>query len=217
MQNTSGNNPNRPGNDPSGGSASHDAASLKHAAGAEVEGARQAARDTGSDLSEKAGELAGEAKHAVAAKANEARHSMSDSLKVIGGALRAAGDHLSENGQRGPSKIVDNVASGVDRFADSLENKPFGEVVDDLRTMGRNNAGGLFAGSMLVGLALGRLFRADSDNGGDSSRPQQPATSPDTPSATPAPGAAGSRTTAGSPAGSDATGRRPTDMPGYAP
>jgi hypothetical protein len=99
-------------------------------------------------------------------KAEGAKQGLSGGLKVLGGALRAAGDHLSENGQAGSSKLIGEAASGLERFADSLDSKPLGEVFDELRTFGHNNAEGLFAGSMLAGLALGRLLKAAGTEGG---------------------------------------------------
>lgn len=126
----------------------------------QIKGAEKAFNETSSDLSQKAGELAGEAKEAVLRKAEDARHGLTGSIMALAGALRAAGDHLSQNGQSGPSKLVGEAGSGLERFADSLENKPFGEVFEELRTLGRSNAGGLFAGSVLAGLALGRLLRS---------------------------------------------------------
>jgi hypothetical protein len=132
---------------------------------AQVEGAQTAFRETNSDLSEKASKLAGDAKEAVVRKAEEGMQGVGGSLKALGGALRAAGDHLSKSGETGTSNLIGEAASGVERFADSVESKPLGEVVDELRTFGRNNPGALFAGAVLTGLALGRVLKAsDSDS-----------------------------------------------------
>lgn len=127
---------------------------------------KEAAGDTGADLSEKAGALAADAKDAALEKAEGAKQGLGEGLKTLGGALRAASDHLSENGQAGTSKLVGEAASGLEHFAGSLENKPLGEVFEDLRNFGRDNKSGLFAGSMLAGLALGRMLRASDTEGG---------------------------------------------------
>jgi hypothetical protein len=139
---------------------------------AQVEGAQKAFSETNSDLSEKASKLAGDAKEAVVRKAEEGMQGVGGSLKALGGALRAAGDHLSQSGETGTSNLIGEAASGVERFADSVDSKPLGEVVDELRTFGRNNPGALFAGAVLAGLALGRVLRA-SDS--DSTKASQPA------------------------------------------
>jgi hypothetical protein len=125
----------------------------------QAEGAKRGLEEMRTELTEKASELSGEVKDAVLEKATDAKHGLSGGLLSLGGALRAAGDHLSESGQAGSSKLVGDAASGVEQFANSLDSKPLGQVIDELRTFGRNNAGGLFAGSMLAGLAFGRLLK----------------------------------------------------------
>lgn len=142
--------------------------SLKSATEEQLQGAKSALRETGADLSDKAGELAGDAKEAVVRKAEDVKQGLSGGLQALGGAMRAAGDHLSEKGQPGSSRLLDEAASGVERFAQSLENRSLGEILEELRDLGRNNAGGLFAGSLLAGLALGRVLKAT--DGGDSAR-----------------------------------------------
>jgi hypothetical protein len=148
-----------PVENPSPGGRDNPNGSLRQAIQEQMQSAESTLSGTGGDLSEKGREIAGEANEAVVRKAESVKQGMSGSLMTLGGALRAAGNHLSENGQAGPSKFVGEAASGLERLAGSLENKPLGEVVDQLRAFGRDNAGGLFAGSMLAGLALGRLLK----------------------------------------------------------
>lgn len=138
----------------------HPGQQLKNEAGEQLRGAEKALGETKAELSDRASGLADEAKEAVARKAEDAKQGLSGSLKVLGGAVRAAGDHLSEKGQDGSSRMLGEAASGLERFAESLENRSLGEIFEELRTLGRNNAGGLFAGSMLAGVALGRVFKA---------------------------------------------------------
>lgn len=140
--------------------AGSSAGSMKSGIEDELEGAQKAFDETSADLTEKAGELASDATSAMAEKAEGVKHGLSGGLAALGGALRAAGDHLSENDQEGSSKLVSEAASGLERLAESVENKPLGQVFEELRTFGRNNAGGLFAGSMLAGFALARLLKA---------------------------------------------------------
>ncbi len=174
--------------------------------GGQVEGAQKAFSETNSDLSEKASRLAGDAKEAVVRKAEEGMQGVGGSLKALGGALRAAGDHLSQSGETGTSNLIGEAASGVERFADSVESKPLREVVDELRTFGRKNPGALFAGAVLAGLALGRVLRA-SDN--DSTKGSQPA------NRRASPGEAADPANATSRSGSDQL-PQPTATSGYA-
>ncbi|MET4634939.1 hypothetical protein [Kaistia defluvii] len=133
--------------------------SVKETLEGELLGAKRGFVEARSDIKDKASELAVDAKDALVETATDAKHGLSGGLQTLGGALRAAGVHLGENGQPGPSKLIGDAASGLDQFAQSLDSKPLGEVIDELRTFGRNNAGGLFAGSVLAGLAFGRLIK----------------------------------------------------------
>lgn len=146
--------------------------SLKSDLDEQVEGAETAFNQTTAGLSETAAGLAGDAQAAVVRKAEDAKQGLSGGLKALGGALRAAGDNLSESGQGSSSKLLGEAASGVERFAESLESKPLKEVFGELRSLGRNNAGSLFVGSMLAGVALVRLLKAAD---GDDPAPKQPA------------------------------------------
>ncbi len=139
-------------------------AGLKESFNDEAQGARRAFEETAADLTDKASALAGEAGQALAGKAEGAKAGLSEQLKAFGDAMRAAADNLAE-GQPTASRLVSEAASGLDGLSASLENKSFGEVADELRSMGRNNAGGLLAGSVIAGLALGRFLRSAEPQG----------------------------------------------------
>lgn len=132
----------------------------------QLHGAERAFAETRDDLSQKAGGLAGEAKEAFGKQAETVKQGIGGHLDAFGSALNAARDHLESNGQPTASKFVGEASQALGRLASSLHDKPLGELLDDLRDAGRNNAGGVFAGAVLAGLALGRLLRV---SGGDSS------------------------------------------------
>ncbi len=133
---------------------------LRSAADAEMRGTKQTLHETKDDLSEKASGLAADAKDAMSKQAETAKQSLGDHLDALGGAARAARDHLESSQHTTASKLVGEVSDGLGRLASSLRDKSIGEFLDDLRDAGRNNTGGVFAGSLLAGLALGRLLRA---------------------------------------------------------
>lgn len=132
----------------------------------EAQHVKEAVSETTADLSGRASALADEAVEAAKSKAEDAKDGLSGMLDAFGGALRAASEHLAQE-QPAASKMVAEAASGLDSLSSSIGSKPLGSVLEDMRTLGRDNAGGLFAGSVLAGLALGRFFRA-SDPGGTS-------------------------------------------------
>lgn len=132
----------------------------------ETHNVKEAVSETTADLSERASALAGEAVEVAKDKAEGAKDGLTGMLEAFGGALRAASDHLAQE-QPAASKMVAEAASGLDTLSSSIGSKPLGSVLEDMRNLGRDNAGGLFAGSVLAGLALGRFFRA-SEAGGTS-------------------------------------------------
>jgi hypothetical protein len=167
--------------------------------------ARATVESVRDDVSEKASRLASDAKAAAEERLEEAQHGIGSGLKSIGGALRAAGDHLSDEHQATAARIASDAATGLERLSDTLQNRSLDEVVGELRAFGRRNAGGLFAGSLLAGLAVGRLMKLSGTNratgsgatrqpaGGDAdaSAETRRAGAPMTDPARPAPGRAG--------------------------
>ncbi|WP_189605717.1 MULTISPECIES: hypothetical protein [unclassified Mesorhizobium] len=121
--------------------------------------ALHSARD---ELTRKASDYASEAKQALFNKAEGTQHDVSANLRVFGGALRAASEHLANNDQRTASKFVLDAAGGLERLSTSLRDKPFEEVLGEIQSFGRENSGALIAGSVLAGLALGRFIKSSS-------------------------------------------------------
>jgi hypothetical protein len=141
----------------------------------EAHSAREALHDARDEVARKAGEYASEAKAAAMEQAEVAQQDVGASLAAFGGALRAAGDHLAGNDQRAASQFMMQAADGIERFAGSLKNKPFADVIGDVRSFGRENSGALIAGSLLAGLALGRFVKSSMPASAGSKQPQQPA------------------------------------------
>lgn len=143
--------------------------------------ATRALNDIRDDLGQKTSDIASEAKDATVRKVEEAQHGIGASLASLGGALHAAGDHLAEREAGTTSKLIQDAAEGIERLASSLKDKSLEEVISEIRTFGRDNAGALIAGSALAGLALGRLVRTTSlarPDGRTSVRGSQAARSP---------------------------------------
>lgn len=140
--------------------------------------ALHAARD---EVARRAGAYAGEAQQAAAEKAEQAQRDIGSSLSAFGGALRAASDHLAESDQSAASQFMQEAASGLERLSSSLKEKPFGQVLEDVQSFGRQNPGALLAGSVLAGLALGRFIKASPPG---NHRQTQGAATPEYPSQT---------------------------------
>lgn len=133
-----------------------------NASGQEKRSPAKALNEARDDLAQKASGLAAEAKEAAVDKVEEAQHGIGASLSSMAGALRAAGDHLAEKHESTASKLIGDTADGIERLASSLKEKSLEDVIGEIRTFGRDNAGALIAGTALAGLALGRLARTTS-------------------------------------------------------
>ncbi|MGX8008974.1 hypothetical protein ACVDG8_008140 [Mesorhizobium sp. ORM8.1] len=126
----------------------------------EKERASELLHDARDELTHKAGDYATEATQVISDKAQEAQRDIGSSLAALGGALRAASDHLANNDERTASKFALDAAGGLERLSSSLKQKPFAQVLEDVQSFGRQNPGVLLAGSVLAGLALGRFIKA---------------------------------------------------------
>ena len=128
----------------------------------EKNGARRALHDAEGAVSQKAGEIASEAKDALLDQAADKQKDLGASLEAFGGALRAASDHLANSDQRRAASMILEAAGGLERLSTSLRSKPIEEVLGELRSYGRNNTPALMVGSVVAGLALGRFLKSSS-------------------------------------------------------
>ena len=130
----------------------------------EKQSATEALHDARDDITSKAGEYASEAKEALFEQADGAQQNISANMAAFGGAMRAASEHLANSDQRAASKFVLEAAGGIERLSSSLQNKPFEEVLGEVRSFSRQNSGALIAGSVLAGLALGRFIKSSTSD-----------------------------------------------------
>jgi F0F1-type ATP synthase membrane subunit b/b' len=126
----------------------------------ETQTATEVLGDARDELVRKAGDYTSEAKDVLVDKAEETQRNVSANLKAFSGALRAASEHLANNDQRTASKFALDAAGGLERLSSSLKDKPFEDVLGEMRSFGRENSGALIAGSVLAGLALGRFIKS---------------------------------------------------------
>ncbi len=145
----------------------------------EKSAAKRVLRDAQDAVTQKASEVATEAKDALLGQAADKQKDIGASLGAFGGALRAASDHLANSDQRSAATMMLDAAGGLERLSSSLRSKPIEEVLGELRDYGRNNTTALMVGSVVAGLALGRFLkstsagdenpgaRSDSDGNGD--------------------------------------------------
>ncbi|WP_189362921.1 hypothetical protein [Mesorhizobium sp. M4A.F.Ca.ET.022.05.2.1] len=126
----------------------------------ETQGASEILHDARDELTRMAGDYGSEAKQALYEKAEDAQRDICADLKSLGGALRAASDHLANNKQQAASKFALDAAGGLERLSTSLKDRPFKDVLGEIQSFGRENSGALLAGSVLAGVALGRFIKS---------------------------------------------------------
>jgi hypothetical protein len=133
---------------------------LRDSMNKEMSEARSGLHDARDAAYNKASSLADEAKTIAAEKAQTAQQSIAGTLQSFGEALRAAGEQLQDKDQGPAAKLINSAAGGIDSLATSLKDKPLQDVIGDVRKFGQSNPTVLIAGSVLAGLALGRLLKS---------------------------------------------------------
>jgi hypothetical protein len=131
--------------------------------------------DVGSRLEEERTALSGTmgaAKDAVAAQAMDLKDQAVDrlgaeaeglkgeaaaSLTAFSDALKAASNELSGKKLGFAGDMVQQAADGLESFVRAIEGRSPGEMLEGIRSFGRQNPVGFIAGSVLAGFALGRF------------------------------------------------------------
>jgi len=131
--------------------------------------------DAGSRLKEEGRALSGtmtEVRDAVAAQARDLKdqaagrleteaesmqHEAAAGLGAFSDALKAASGELSGKKLGFAGDMVQQAADGLEGFARAIEGRSPGEMLEGIRSFGRQNPVGFIAGSVLAGFALGRL------------------------------------------------------------
>ena len=75
-------------------------------------------------------------------------------------AIRHAGDELAQHDQSAVGRVVKQAADSLEHLSRSVSEKRPEELLDAVREFGRNNPTAFIAGSVLLGVALGRFARS---------------------------------------------------------
>jgi len=107
---------------------------------------RQTAAGMGSDMKKEA-----------ANQAEQAQQKASESIHNFAEAISKAGAELSAKDEGPAAQLLSQAAGGLEQLSSALNQKKFEEVVGDVRRFGREHPGTFLAGSVLLGIALGRF------------------------------------------------------------
>lgn len=129
----------------------------------------QAIGEAKDGLTAKAKDIASESAEALSSQAEAVQKNLSSAITAFSGAIRAASEHLANSDQKGASRFALEAAGGLERMSESLKDKPFQDVLAEIRAFGTQNPGVLVGGSVIAGLALGRFIKSSSPNSNSSS------------------------------------------------
>lgn len=121
---------------------------------------KEMATSAAQTIKQEAASFAEAAQERARDRIDEGKEKASSSLGDFANAIRMAGDQLSRNDQTMAGRMVRQAADGLEGLSRSVAQKRPEELLDSVREFGRNNPAAFIAGSVLVGLALGRFVRS---------------------------------------------------------
>jgi hypothetical protein len=110
-------------------------------------------------------------KDKVLDKVEEKKHVATETLGDFANAIRKAGEELSQSDQSMAARVVKQAAEGLEGLSRSVSDKRPEEMLEAVRDFGRSNPTAFIAGSVLVGLALGRFARSSENHGSAAKAP----------------------------------------------
>ncbi|MDX1553246.1 MAG: hypothetical protein R3198_11530 [Marinobacter sp.] len=120
--------------------------------------------------SQSASELGGEAKKAAQAKAEEGadtvKRNFSSTASHGAEALGRAAESLREQGEESLAQTTRSIASGLSDYAERFEKRTAEDLLQDAVRLARQNPTLFVLGSVGIGIALSRFFKASSRSPG---------------------------------------------------
>ncbi len=113
--------------------------------------------DAGKDAAAQARELGEQAMSSLGSETEAVRDEATEGLIAFSDALKAASAELSGKRLGFAGDVVQQAAGGLETLARSFEGRSPAEMLDAVRSFGRQNPVGFIAGSVLAGFALGRV------------------------------------------------------------
>jgi hypothetical protein len=124
-------------------------------------------------VKQEAASFASSAQEKATDKISATTQTATETLGDFASAIRKAGEDLAQNDQSLAGKVVKQAADGLESFSRSVSDKRPEELLDAVRDFGRNNPAAFIAGSVLLGIAIGRLAKSTEQrsSGGTTSPP----------------------------------------------
>lgn len=93
-------------------------------------------------------------------KIADRKDSATETLGAFANAIRHAGDELAQQDQSLAGRVAKQAADGLEHLSRTVSEKRPEELLDAVREFGRRNPTAFIAGSVLLGVALGRFARS---------------------------------------------------------
>ncbi|MGI9174486.1 MAG: ATP synthase F0 subunit B [Rhodothermales bacterium] len=124
--------------------------------------AKQQAGEAADQAKQKAGELAEQAKQQATSQIATQKERASSSLSSISKALHDASGTLRDEDQGAVAGYVDDAAGQLEQFADILQNRSVGELLDEAKRYARREPALFLGGAMVIGLFGARFLKSSS-------------------------------------------------------
>lgn len=139
--------------------------------GAEVaQSAAEQAKSVTADAGNELRDLVHQARHQLREQAGGQQQKVVEGLRSLVGELRGMADNSEQSGPA--TQMVRQASQVVGQTADWLEQREPGDLIDEVRRLGRRKPGAFLAGAALAGVLAGRMTRgikdATSDGGSGS-------------------------------------------------
>jgi ElaB/YqjD/DUF883 family membrane-anchored ribosome-binding protein len=118
------------------------------------------ASDLKSELSSDAQRVGDSAASRIHSELDNRKGAAASQVKSVSSAIDKAAGELGDNVPQWLRNSLQQGADQVRRFADTLEQKDSREIVDQVRTLARDNPGTFIAGCAALGFAAARIFKA---------------------------------------------------------
>lgn len=131
---------------------------------------------TRSEMRADAQQLSSTASNRIHSELDARKGTAASQAKSVSSAIDRAAGELDESSPEWLKSTFQQAARQVQRFADTIEQKDSREIIDDVRTLARDNPGTFLAACAAAGFAAARIFKAGGSegSGGQSGQRQVP-------------------------------------------
>jgi hypothetical protein len=124
------------------------------------------AADVANKVKSDAAELTEDLKHRGEQQLDSQKQAAADQAKGLAGVVERAAEDLREQKQQSLAEYAGQLAGSMKSFADSLKSRSTDDLIRDTQELARKNPTLFVLGSVAVGVALSRFFKASTDREG---------------------------------------------------